>query len=307
MSAESGRITHILSTRATAPHVSLLRHPWPASLRYTAIAFVWVLLLSITLAACGQAAEPPAPIYLRMAGSTSMRSLVEALNSAYVDQHPHVTFDWQGVGSDLGLDMLKAHQVDMAASSWPPSKDDLERLRKAGTPLKTTTIARDGLSLIVHPSNPVITLSTAQLRGIFRGRILDWREVGGRVGDVIAVSREDGSGSRKAFESLVMDGQRVTPAAVVMPSSQDALRYVASHPNAVAYVSMGEVTPNVKALAVDGIQPTPQTVHDATYPLIRLLTILTETQPQPEVQSFLDFALSSAGQDVVKARYAGVR
>ena len=236
-----------------------------------------------------------------------MRTLLEALTTAYVAQQPDVTFDLQGGGSDLGLEMLKSHQADMAASSWAPSKEKLDRLGKAGLALKVTTIAQDGLTLVVNPANPIRELSLAQSRGIFRGRILDWREVGGRAGDILVVSREDGSGSRNAFESLVMDRQPVTPAAIIMPSSQDVLQYVASHPNAVGYVSMGETTPAVKALAVEGIEPTPQTVKEATYPLIRLLTIISAAQPPPAVQNFLDFALSPAGQEVVKTKYAGVR
>ncbi len=231
-----------------------------------------------------------------------MQPLLQALTESYITQRPYVTFDLQLGGSGLGLDLLQAGQVDVAASSWAPTKEELDR---AG--LQATPIALDGLSVIVHPSNPIDGLGLAQVRGIFRGRIGDWREVGGKIGDTLVVSREDGSGSRQGFESLVMDRQAVTPAAVVMPSSQAVVDYVALHPNAIGYTGMGDLTTTVKALAIEGLEPIPKTVKEGTYPLTRILALVVFTDADAGARSFVEFAAGPAAQDIVKARWAAVK
>lgn len=263
------------------------------------------LIVALLLAGCGRAIEPPAPVYLRIAGSTSMQRLLNALTTAYVAAHPQVTFDLQAGGSELGLDLLEMGQVEVAACSWPPTAEKLKP--KNGAALKMTLVAQDGLAVVVHPSNPLDNLNILQLRGLFQGRILDWRELGGRLGDVLVISREDGSGSRAAFESLVMDRRPVTLAAIVMPSSQDAIDYVGSHPLAIGYVSMGDLTSRVKALTVEGVEPTPQTVKEGSYPLIRPLLLVSAAQPAPAVRDFLDFASGPTGQDLIKDRYGTIR
>ena len=236
-----------------------------------------------------------------------MHPLLEELAAAYSAQNPHVTFDLQGGGSDVGLELLRAGQVDMATSSWTPSEEELNREGKAQERLKVTVIARDGLVLVVHPKNPVNELSVAQIRGIFSGHILDWREMGGRVGDVLVISREDGSGDRRTFETLMMDKQPVTLGAIVMPGSRDVVEYVVGHPNAIGYVSVGEVTPQVKPLIIDGIEPTSQTIQDGSYHVWRLLVIITAEPPEVAVGDFLNFVTGPAGQEIIQERYNSIR
>ena len=269
-----------------------------------------VILLSVSglfLTSCGPSGELPEPAYLRVAGSNSVHPLLEELAVAYSAQNPHVTFDLQGGGSDVGLQLLRAGQVDMAASSWTPSEEELNREGKTQKRLRVTVIARDGLVLVVHPKNPVNELSVAQIRGIFSGHILDWREVGGRVGDILVISREDGSGDRRTFETLMMDKQPVTLGAIVMPGSQDVVEYVVGHPNAIGYVSIAEVTPEVKLLTIDGIEPASQTIQDGSYHIWRLLAIITADPPEGAVGDFLDFTTGPAGQEIVQARYNSIR
>ena len=273
--------------------------PWGLSVLLT--------LSGLFLSSCGPSGKPPEPVYLQIAGSHSMRPLLEELTSAYCAQNPHVTFDLQGGGSEVGLELLRAGQVDMAASSWTPSEEELNREGKTQKRLGITVIARDGMVLIVHPKNPVNELSVAQIRGIFSGHILDWREVGGRVGDVLVISREDGSGDRRTFETLMMDKQPVTVGAIVMPGSQDVMEYVVSHPNAIGYVSVAEVTPEVKPLTIDGVEPTSQAIQDGSYHLWRLLAIITAEPLEGAAGAFLDFATSPAGQEIVQVRYNSIR
>jgi phosphate transport system substrate-binding protein len=121
------------------------------------------------------------------------------------------------------------------------------------------------------------------------------------------VSREEGSGTRMGFEALVMEGRQVTPLAVVASSSQAMVEYVASHPNAIGYVSVGYVSPEVKALKIEGELPTPETAGRGSYPLTRELWLVTSAPPSEPVQGFVNFALGPAGQQIVGQRYGRIR
>jgi len=266
--------------------------------RFAALAGVLALL-----AACGRSLEPPAPIHLRIAGSTSMQPLLEELARAYSERHRHVTIEVEGGGSRLGMELARERRVDLGASSRPPSEEG----PSVAAPLWSTPIALDGIAIIVHPRNPVEELTMPQVRDIFSGRILSWEEVGGRAGEIVVVSREEGSGTREAFERMAMGGRRVIPTAVVMPGSVAVVEYVADHPEAIGYVSMGHLSPQVKALAIEGVVPTPGSVEGGEYPLIRPLFLVAAEEPTGEARAFVDFALSPAGQAIVGERFGRVR
>lgn len=268
------------------------------------------LLRSLTLSmllwlptACGAPLAPPEPIYLRIAGSTSMQPLVEDLAQAYTEQREYVTFDIQGGGSRLGIALVIENQIDIGTASQKPTAEDARDPETAAKQLWWTAIARDGIALVVHPQNVVSGLTLSQARDIFFGRILDWEEIGRRPGEIVVVSREDGSGTREVFEEMVMGEKRVTLTAIVMPSSEAVIEYIVGHPTAIGYVSMGYLSPEVKALPVEGVSPTPENVQSGAYPLTRPLYLLTDGEPSGEVKAFIEFALSPAGQAVVEQRY----
>ena len=126
-----------------------------------------------------------------------------------------------------------------------PPRPSLLRFRRlrllVADPLVRTPIGIDGLAVIVHPENSIAELSLVQLRDLYSGRVIDWQALGSDVGEVILVSREDGSGSRVRFEERVMGAERVSLTAVVMPTSEDVVAYVARNPQAIGYVSRGHV------------------------------------------------------------------
>jgi len=256
------------------------------------------LVLLLLLVACRSPGRPHELVRIKMAGSTSMQPLLEKLAIAYSKRHKHVSIDVEGGGSRLGMELARRQRVDLGACSREFQEDK---------GLWSTSIALDGIAVIVHPQNEVDGLTLLQLRDIFFGRILDWRDVGGRAGGIVVVSREDGSGTRVAFEGMVMGEKRVTPTAVVMPSSQAVVEYVAGHPRAIGYVSLGYISPQVKALEIEGVMPTPENVGRGEYHLIRPLLLLAAEPPTGEVKAFVDFALSPAGQAIVGERYGRVR
>jgi phosphate transport system substrate-binding protein len=259
-----------------------------------------VLLFVILLGACGEPLATPETVYLHAAGSTAMSPLVADLAAAFHEQSPTVNIEVIGLGTEFGLESLRAGEADMAMASWLPP--ELSGLR-------TTAIARDGIAVIVHPQNPVDGLGLLQLQDLFDGHISTWQGVGGRAkeGEVQPVSREEGSGTRAAFEAMVMDERRVTPVAVMVFSSQAVIEYVAQHPGAIGYVSMGVVSPEVKAIKIEGELPTPQSAESGSYPLTHELWLVTADPPAGPVQNFLRFAQSPAGQQIVGRRYGRIR
>ena len=146
-----------------------------------------------------------------------------------------------------------------------------------------------------------------QLRALYRGETLDWGAVGGAGGEPIIVSREDGSGTRAAFEALVMGDARVTLNALVMPTGQAVVDYVASHRGAVGYVSTAVLTDTVRAVPVEDIAPAASTVRSGAYPLGRMLYLYAPQPAPPATSAFLDFVLSPAGQAIVGRRLVQVR
>ena len=260
---------------------------------------IFVIFYLMFVVSCGATVTPPAPVYLKAAGSTAMAPLLQDLAAAYHERQPDVTIDVNTGGSALGRELASAGQVDLGLTSWQPD----------GPPqgVQATVVARDGIALIVHPTNIITGLTLAQAHDLFQGSLGDWQTVGGASLVVQAVSREDGSGTRAAFETLVMQGGRVTPTALVMPNSQAVVDYVARDPRAIGYVSMAYAGDKVRAVAVEGLVPSPQNVSRAEYNLTRDLVILTRSDAPDAARPFLDFILSPAGQAVVGQRYGRVR
>ena len=257
-----------------------------------------LVLVTVLLAGCGEPVAAPAPVFLRAAGSATMVQLVSDLVAGFAEQSPLTSIDVTGQGTQFGLNELAAGRVDLALVSWLPADFDGQ--------WRATAVARDGVAIIVHPSNALDGVGLLQLQDLFSGRLYEWKGVGdaGSRDVVQVVSREAGSGTRDAFESLVMADKRVTPLAVVAPSAEAVIDYVAGHPEAVGYVSMGALTPRVKVLSIEGETPTTQSAQKGTYPLSHELWIVTAESPVQQVQAFLHFVLSPAGQQIV-GRYFG--
>jgi phosphate transport system substrate-binding protein len=284
----------------------LSHHTMPQQCRNLLRPLVLPILLWL-LTACGAPLESHEPVYLRIAGSTSMQPLIEDLAQAYTDQQEYVTVDVQGGGSRLGIALARENRIDIGTASRKPTAGEEKDPETGAKRLWWTAIAQDGIALVVHPQNAVGGLTLPQARDIFFGRILDWEEIGGIPGEIVVVSREDGSGTREVFEEMVMGQKRVTLTAIVMPSSEAVVEYLARHPTAIGYVSMGYLSSQVKALPVEGVSPTPEDIQSDAYPLTRPLYLLTGQEPTGEVKAFIEFALSPAGQAVVEQRYGRLR
>jgi len=269
----------------------------PLSLQKLPGCLSWLLALALLVVGCVETQTvTPRPVRLHIAGSSSMMPLLQALVEAFRLQHAGVEFSLEESDSAVGLVRVREGSADLAAVSWWGGSGNREELA-------VIPIGWDGIALIVHRDNPVSRVTSSEARAIFAGRLLDWAELGGAPAEILVVSREQGSGTRSAFEDQVMGTTRVTLTAVVMSSSQGVVEYVAGHPNAIGYVSHLYNRSSVKTLFFEGSLPTVTNLHNGRYLLRRPLYLVSQRPLAPQAQALVDFALSSKGQAVV-ARYA---
>jgi phosphate binding protein len=204
----------------------------------------------------------------------------------------------QSGGSTAGIKAALDGTADIGMSSR-----ELHPAETTG--LVQTVVARDGIAVIVHASNPVRALTLAQLRDVYSGRIRNWRELGGRAKSITVITREDGSGTRDAFEAFVMDADHeIASSALVTAYSGGLRKMVAQDPAAIGYVTFSQLNEHVAALAIDGVAPSEKSIASGVYRLQRPFVFLTSGPPRGATRAFIDFVLSPAGQQL--ARDAGL-
>lgn len=268
-----------------------------------------VLLLAIALAtrSCGTSAPVPeqdsSPVMLRLAGSTSMVPLAREFCAAYTYEHPQVTCEVLGVGSDPGLELLRRGQADLAIVSRELDTDEALDTRTGKRLLTAYAIATDAIAVVVNEHNPVREMDSFTLRKLFQGRITDWAQLGGVAGEVVPVSREEGSATRRVLEEQVMSGFPVSSGAVVMPASQAVVDYVAQHSQAIGYVSLGWVTSSVAVVRIDGTEPSRESLQKGSYGISRPFLFVSLPAASSEATAFVQFARGPRGRAVVSRLY----
>jgi len=233
-----------------------------------------------------------------VSGASAMSPLLAALAEAFEQASPDVQIRIQTVNSAVGLAQLRQGYAELAAVATEPPAD-----------LWRAPIALDGLALIVHIDNPLDTLTEAQAQALFGGRLWHWHDLGVTVAEdeITVLSREEGSGDRVVFETLLMKGLPVTPTAGLLFGAQAVVDFVATHPGAIGYVSQGMVSAEVKALRLEDVAPTRETVAQQRYRLIRPFFLVAVTEPKGPARAFVDFILGEQGQAIVARQYAPVR
>jgi phosphate transport system substrate-binding protein len=228
-------------------------------------------------------------------GSTTVYPLAEKLAREFMNEHPKVTVTTdEGGSSGAGIHGVSEGTLDIGAASRELKPDE--------PALVTHLIGRDGIAIVIHPSNPVANLALAQVKEIFAGTVADWGEIDGDAGKIKVVCREEGSGTRGAFEDMVMEGAAVFDGAILEPSNTRVRSFVSTHPEAIGYLSVGYVDHTVRALSIDGIECTIGTCQSGDYPVVRPLYFLTG-EPLEEVsmlvRAFIEISRSARGQDIV--------
>ena len=255
-------------------------------------------LLALVVAACNAMPTPRVSVHLTLIGDDSMQWLGNALANVYSQQHPNVTISVQSANADTALSSVTeiSGTIGMISRVVKPNELNGER---------AIVVARDGIAVIVNRENPINAIMTSQIAQVFSGEISTW-PTGPNAGKLITVvSREDGSGTRDAFEAMAIAprGERVTRTAVVMPGEAAVVDYVARHPDAIGYCSMSSVTDAVQAMTVDDVPLTPQNVESQKYPFVRTLAFIVPLMPGPTMQDFINFTLGSEGQRIIAQKY----
>ena len=250
---------------------------------------------TIMLTACGGQSDNSQSI--SVVGSTSVAPIAEALAEKYQEG----IVDIQSVGSSAGIKAAADGTADIGMSSR-----DLKAEEKSG--LKEYKIALDGIAVVVNSKNIAKDLTVEQLQKIYKGEITNWKEVGGKDAPIIVVSREEGSGTRGAFEELVglenkeTKASMLLPAAVIGDGNGSVKQNVASKENAIGYLSLGSVDTTVKTLTIAGVSPTVDNIKNGTYKISRPFILLTKVEPTEASKKFIDYVLSEEGQKIVKEK-----
>jgi len=257
-----------------------------------AVAALVVLLTAVLVAGGCNFSPQTATRPLCIAGSTSVQPFAEKLAEIYMHRHPGARIDVQGGGSSAGIYAVTHGAADLGASS----RELLGEERK----LIEIPIAFDGIAVIVHPSNPLTNISLAQIRKIFAGAVKNWRVLGLPPHAIDLITREEGSGTREAFEHLVMGKQEITPTALVQDSNGSVREIVAGDPYSLGFISAGLVDNRVKALAINGVLPIRENIKNHTYKLVRRFLLVARTKPAGPAEAFIHFILGPNGQKILE-------
>ncbi len=234
-------------------------------------------------------------------GSTTVFPIAQKAAEVYMAKNPAVKITVRGGGSGVGIASLIDGTIQIAASSRYIKTNEIAKAQGKGVNPKGTVVAMDGLAIIVNPANEVSDLTREQVKAIYTGAISDWKRVGGKAGKIVVVSRDTASGTYEAFGELVLDKQKVRPDALTQASNQAVATVVSKTPGAIGYVGLGYLSSAVKAVAIEGVQPSAQAVLANKYPVSRPLFLYTNGAPQGEVKKFIDFILSTEGQQIVES------
>jgi phosphate transport system substrate-binding protein len=231
-------------------------------------------------------------------GSTSVQPIAQELADAFAEIEPGIQVDIQGVGSSAGIKAANEGTADIGTSSR-----ELKEEEKAYG-LTEHIIAYDGIAVAVSSNNGVENLTTEQIAKIFKGEITNWSEVGGADAEILVVSREDGSGTRGAFEELVKlldenDVSLVKADALIADGNGAVKANVASKDNAIGYVSLCYLDDTLKAVKVDDVEASVENIKDGTYKISRPFLMLTNGEVGDVAQAYLDFIMSDVGQEIV--------
>ncbi len=268
----------------------------------TSAGFVLLGLMSVLSAACTpQVARIPTPTPAPMAVEVvplsvtcpeSLTPAIRAAASAFQRERPEFEVTVLTRADSLAMQALRQSDAGVAVLSWLP-----EALPEGAW---AKTVARDGIAVVVNPQNGVPGMTMTQLQDLYRGRLEDWETWGGLPGPPQLVSRETASGDASFFQAWVMRDARVSLNALLAPSSGAVLQFVADDTLAVGYVSTTQVDGRVRALVVNGVPPTMETIAAGLYPLTRTLFVVTMTEPEGAAREFVQWLLAAPGQDILK-------
>ena len=238
---------------------------------------------------------------LVLTGSSTVAPLALELAKRFEKLHPGVRIDVQSGGSSRGISDARQGLADIGLVS--------RALRSDESDLSSHTIAMDGVAVILHRSNPVLTLSKDQLLQIYSGKIKNWQEVGGKQGPIVVVNKAAGRSTLELFAAYLKIKESAIKADIIIGENEQGIKTVLGNPQAIAYVSIGAAEFQVKQgaalkiLPLDGVEATGANVKKGIFPLSRPLNYVLKGPAQGIAKDFIAFSLSAEADEIIKEQY----
>jgi len=280
------------------------------------ILFVIVLLLSSFAGACSGTASSSDGLSgsFKIIGSNTVTPLSSVWTEDFMKQHKNVSISVSGPGSGAGIAALINGTTDICQSSRLITAKEIDQAKANGVNPVEIQVASDALSVVVHPSNSVSELTTAQLSAIYTNQITNWKEVGGSDSQIGGLSRDTNSGTHVFFKEHVVQMAGLPTAdkkleygtsVLLLPSTEEGVTQVAGNPKAIFYAGLGYINSSVKTVAIKKtaadplVKPSVETALNGSYPISRPLVYYTNGEPAGVVKAYIDHCLSEAGQQEV--------
>ncbi|MBP1607832.1 MAG: Phosphate transporter, periplasmic phosphate-binding protein PstS [Acidobacteria bacterium] len=269
----------------------------------TIASLVFALLL---VAGCGGGSGPSAKV-VTIKGSDTMVILAQRWAEIYMGLHADVSIQVTGGGSGTGIAALINGGTDICAASRPMKDKEKEQVRsRRGKEVVETPVALDGVAIYVHQTSHLQSITQAQLKGIYTGKMTNWRDVGGEDTRIVAYSRENNSGTYVFFKEHVLNNEDFARDMQTLPGTAAVVNAVSKDPASVGYGGIAYAT-TIRTLPVRRddssapVQPSLETVQSGEYPLSRNLYFYTAGEPSGEAKAFIDWVLSQEGQKICEA------
>src|SRR4051794_24871749 len=261
-------------------------------MKITSLAFTVVL---------GLAATAWADKLVIKGSDTLGAKLVPQLAEQFKAQNPGTTFDIAAEGSTTGIAAITDGTAQIGMSSRRAKPAEVGAASGKGVNMKPTIVAYDGIAVIVNAKNPVTALTKKQVEQIFTGEVTDWSAVGGSGGKISIYTRNTSSGTYSDFKELAMKKRDYAGGSQKMAGNEQIASEVGKSANGIGYVGLAyDKAPGIKALPIDGVLPSVQTVQGKSYPYARPTFYYTNGDPSGLAKQFLDFTISAAGQKIVQ-------
>jgi len=268
-----------------------------------------LLIVSIAVAGCtdsgSKTSAAPSKQTIKISGSTTVLPIVQKAADQYMTTHPEADIQISGGGSGVGIQAIGSRTVDIGMSSREVTKDELAKYPS----FVVTSIAQDGIAVIVNPANEIQNITLDQIRDIYSGKIVTWNQitganVPGTNNQIVIVGRDSASGTRIYFDETLLLKATPTKTMLEKNSNGAVLQTIAQTPGSIGYVSIGFVSKDVKALPISYnaekvVAPTIGNVKSRSYPISRDLYVITNSQPGGLTGDFITYILSPDGQKIV--------
>ena len=256
------------------------------------------LLIALSLLSISASAQ-------RIKGSDTVLPVAQQTAERFMNQYPDTRVTVTGGGTGVGISALLDNTTDIAMASRPIKFSEKMKIKSAGEDVAEIVVAYDALAVVAHPSNPVKQLTRQQLEDIFRGKITNWKQVGGDDRKIVVYSRETSSGTYEFFKESVLKNKNYMASSLSMPATGAIIQSVSQTKGAIGYVGLAYVSPRVKTLSVsyDGkhyAAPTVENATNKTYPIVRPLYYYYNVKKKTEIDPLIQYILSPDGQDIIK-------